>query len=247
MKENKYDNPVFFEKYGQMNRSKEGLTGAGEWETLRQLLPDFTGKRVLDLGCGYGWHCLYAAEHGAASVLGIDLSQKMLEIAQQKNTFSQVTYRRMAIEDIHFPTACFDIVLSSLALHYVESFDAVAEQVSHCLPPGGIFIFSVEHPVFTAQGPQEWHYDEHGNILHFPVDNYFYEGKRSAVFLGEPVTKYHKTLTTYTNGLLENGFELLNLTEPQPPAHMMNLSGMKDEMRRPMMLIVKARKKDVPA
>ena len=54
MQENKYDNPVFFEKYSQMSRSREGLSGAGEWETLKDLLPDFAGKRVLDLGCGSG-------------------------------------------------------------------------------------------------------------------------------------------------------------------------------------------------
>ena len=52
MKENKYDEQIFFEKYSQMSRSKEGLEGAGEWETLRQILPDFRGKRVLDMGCG---------------------------------------------------------------------------------------------------------------------------------------------------------------------------------------------------
>ena len=30
--------------------------GAGEWHVLKTILPDFTGKRVLDLGCGFGWH-----------------------------------------------------------------------------------------------------------------------------------------------------------------------------------------------
>lgn len=42
---------------------------AGEWHELERLPPDFAGKRVLDLGCGYGWHCTYAAEHGASNVL----------------------------------------------------------------------------------------------------------------------------------------------------------------------------------
>ena len=55
MKENRYDDPQFFEKYGQMARSQKGLAGAGEWRELKKLLPDFSGKRVLDLGCGYGW------------------------------------------------------------------------------------------------------------------------------------------------------------------------------------------------
>ena len=45
-------------------------------------------------------------------------------------------------------------------------------------------MFSAEHPVFTASGSQDWYYDAAGNILHFPVDNYYYEGKREAVFLG---------------------------------------------------------------
>lgn len=78
MKKSPYDRERFFEKYSQMDRSRLGLAGAGEWESLEPLLPDFAGKRVLDLGCGYGWHCIYAAEHGAAAVTGVDLSEKML-------------------------------------------------------------------------------------------------------------------------------------------------------------------------
>ena len=76
MKENPYDNELFFEKYSQMPRSVQGLSAAGEWETLRSLLPDFRGKRLLDLGCGYGWHCAYAMEHGAFSAAGVDISKR---------------------------------------------------------------------------------------------------------------------------------------------------------------------------
>lgn len=243
MKENKYDDAVFFEKYSQMSRSQNGLDGAGEWETLQTLLPDFSGKRVLDLGCGYGWHCIYAMEQGAASATGVDISEKMLQVAREKTKYPQVNYLRMPIEEIDFPAGSFDVVISSLAFHYVASFEEVAKKVSACLTAGGAFVFSVEHPVFTAYGSQDWICDEAGEILHFPVDNYFYEGKRMANFLGEPVTKYHKTLTTYLNGLLANGFELLSVVEPQPPEKMLSLQGMKDEMRRPMMLIVSARRK----
>ncbi|WP_339101841.1 class I SAM-dependent methyltransferase [Candidatus Enterococcus clewellii] len=241
MKENTYDNQTFFEKYSQMERSQKGLDGAGEWQTLKQLLPDFKNKAVLDLGCGYGWHCIYAAEHGAASVIGVDLSEKMLETARSKTSFPQVNYIQAGIEDIDFPENNFDIVLSSLALHYVPSFEKVAAHLHKALKPNGIFIFSVEHPVFTAEGTQQWTYAEDGTILHFPVDNYFYEGKRTAEFLGEEVTKYHKTLTTYIDGLLTNGFQVQRVVEPMPPKHMMTIPGMVDEMRRPMMLIVSAK------
>ena len=87
-------------------------------------------------------------------------------------------------------------------------------------------------------------YDAQGKIVCFPVDNYYYEGRRVAHFLGEEVVKYHKTLTTYLNGLLTSGFELKNIVEPQPPQRLLDtVPGMRDEMRRPMMLIVSAVKK----
>ena len=244
MKENKYDDEVFFEKYKQMERSQKGLEGAGEWETLQALLPDFAGKRVLDLGCGYGWHCLYAAEHGAVAVTGIDISERMLAAARAKNSHEVIHYCRIPMEDIAFPEDSFDIVLSSLAFHYLESFAAIVAKVSAMLPHGGDFVFSVEHPVFTAYGTQDWIYDGHGNILHFPVDRYFYEGKREAHFLGEQVVKYHRTLTTYINVLLQHGFHITGLQEPQPPVRLLDaVPGMRDELRRPMMLIIAAQKK----
>src|SRR5699024_7671524 len=123
MKENKYDDNIFFQKYSQMSRSQQGLAGAGEWETLRKLLPDFKDKRVLDLGCGYGWHCIYAMEHGASSVVGVDISHKMLEVAKEKTHFPEVEYECCAIEDIDFPEESFDVILSSLAFHYIEGYE----------------------------------------------------------------------------------------------------------------------------
>jgi hypothetical protein len=62
------------------------------------------------------------------------------------------------------------------------------------------------------------------------------------VFLGERVVKYHRTLTTYLNILLTNGFIINQIAEPQPPENMMDIPGMVNEMRRPMMLIVSATK-----
>lgn len=243
MKENKYDNELFFKKYSEMNRSKKGLDGAGEWSELKKLLPDFKNKNVLDLGCGYGWHCIYAYENGARKITGIDISKKMINTAKEKSKNLNIEYKCCAMEDLEFKENSFDVVLSSLAFHYIKNFEDLVKNISRWLLPEGDFIFSVEHPVFTSYGTQDWYYDCDGNILHFPVDNYYYEGKRDAIFLGETVTKYHRTLTTYIDTLLRNGFELKHIIEPKPPEEMLNISGMKDEMRRPMMLIISAHKK----
>lgn len=248
MKENKYDDDRFFAQYSQMSRSVEGLRGAGEWHLLKKMLPDFAGKRVLDLGCGFGWHCIYAVEHGATHVTGIDISEKMLEEARRRNFSPLIEYKCMAIEDFDFRPESYDIVISSLTFHYLESFDNISRKINDCLTSGGSFVFSVEHPIFTAYGNQDWYYDQEGNRLHWPMDRYFSEGKRTAVFLGEEVTKYHKTLTTYINGLLTAGFEICELIEPEPDKVMLDsIPEMKDELRRPMMLLISAKKKSKDA
>jgi len=243
LRENKYDDDRFFEEYSRFPRSVQGLSAAGEWHELKKLLPSFKEKRVLDLGCGFGWHCIYAARQGASYVLGTDISEKMLAVARIKTAYPCIEYRQMAMEDMDFSANAFDVVISSLAFHYTSDFKDLCVKISACLTAGGHFVFSVEHPIFTAYGTQDWAYDMDGNRIHWPVDSYFFEGKRDTVFLGEHIIKYHKTLTTYLNTLLQTGFTITGIVEPQPAKHLLNtVSDMKDELRRPMMLLVSAKK-----
>lgn len=239
---NIYDNEQFFDEYSKMARSQKGLAGAGEWQALKAILPDLQGQRFLDLGCGYGWHSIYAAENGATQVVGIDSSTKMLEIAQTKNEFNNVKFEKMDINNMTFAPESFDIAFSSLALHYIQNFEGVVKQVNHLLTDKGTFIFSVEHPVFTAEGSEQWRLKDDGTIDSFPVDHYFDEGVRETNFWQTTVTKYHRTLTTYLEVLLKNGFVINHVVEPTPPDSMLDMPGMKDEFRRPMMLIISASK-----
>ncbi|MDL2249001.1 class I SAM-dependent methyltransferase, partial [Tyzzerella sp. OttesenSCG-928-J15] len=170
------------------------------------------------------------------------ISAKMLEVARNKNKFDSVSYRQISMEDIDYPDESFDIILSSLALHYVKDLQDVFKNAARMLKPDGLFIFSAEHPVFTAEGSQSWHVDADGQIMHWPVDRYFDEGERSAVFLGSNVVKYHHTITTYINGLIDAGFIINRLVEPMPPENMLDDDGMKNELRRPMMILFSAKK-----
>ncbi|PYI54274.1 class I SAM-dependent methyltransferase [Paenibacillus flagellatus] len=245
MKQNKYDDIAFFEKYGQMPRSVGGLDAAGEWPALREMLPELQGKRVLDLGCGYGWHCRYARERQARSVVGVDLSENMLARARASTDDPAIEYRRGAIEDVDFAEGEFDVVISSLALHYVERFDDACRNVHHCLTPGGSFVLSVEHPIFTARAAQDWHYGPQGERLHWPVDDYQDEGPRQTRFLDHDVVKYHRTVATHVNALLDAGFRITRLSEPQPtPEALAEHPDMRDETRRPLFLLIAAVKPD---
>jgi hypothetical protein len=76
------------------------------------------------------------------------------------------------------------------------------------------------------------------------VDNYFYSGERVTHFLGQNVTKQHHTLTQILMGLINAGFGLEAVEEAMPSNDMMEIPGMSDEMRRPMMLLIKALKLD---
>ena len=237
---NEYDNEKFFQEYANMTRSKEGLSAAGEWRRLKPLFPPLQGKTVLDLGCGYGWHCMYAAEQGAARVLGLDLSRKMIEEAKRRNEGAGIEYRVCGIEEYEYPESSWDCVVSNLALHYIEDIEMIFRKVYRTLKAGGTFLFNIEHPVFTAGVGQDWIYTEAGSPRYWPVDNYFITGERNTRFLGCNVVKQHHTLTQILMGLLNNGFELEKVEEVKPPEEMMDIPGMKDELRRPMMLLVKA-------
>lgn len=236
-----YDDAHFFDQYAQMYRSVEGLDGAGEWHQLKPLFPPLEGARMLDLGCGYGWHCKYAADRGAAEVLGIDLSARMIREARLRNAHPAIEYRVCALEDYAYPENAWDCAVSNLALHYVADLEAVYRNVHRTLKSGGIFLFNIEHPVFTAGVRQDWIYDAGGRPLYWPVDGYFIPGERATRFLGCEVRKQHHTLTQILMGLIRAGFALEAVVEAEPPEEMMQLPGMADELRRPMMLLVRAR------
>src|SRR3546814_6404013 len=78
MVQNIYDNPEFFAGDSRLPRQVQGLAGAPEWPAIRAMLPELAGKRVVDLGCGFGWFARWARQPGAASGLGLDLSVKLL-------------------------------------------------------------------------------------------------------------------------------------------------------------------------
>src|SRR5581483_9756331 len=241
MKQNKYDDPSFFTNYSQMARSIGGLEEAGEWPAFRSLLPELRDKNVLDLGCGFGWHCRYTREQQARSAVGVDLSEKMIARAREITNDSAIEYHRLAIEDIDFPAGEFDVVISSLALHYVEHFDIVCQKVHHCLVSGGTFVLSVEHPIFTALAAQDWYYGQHSERLHWPVDHYQEEGPRQTRFLDHDVVKYHRTISTYLNVLIEADFTIKKLYEPQPAQAILDKRpDWRDETRRPMFLLIAA-------
>jgi SAM-dependent methyltransferase len=242
MTQNIYDNPEFFAGYSRLGRSLEGLGGAAEWPALRALLPDLRDFRVVDLGCGFGWFCRWAREQGAAEVLGIDVSERMLARARADTTDAAITYVRADLERVELAEAAFDIAYSSLALHYIENLERLLANVRRVLIPGGYLVFSAEHPIFTAPAHPGWMVDADGRKS-WPVDSYLCEGPRRTDWLAKDVIKQHRTLGTYLNLLLRLGFALTHVEEWGPTDEQIAARPcLAEERQRPMFLLVAARR-----
>ena len=236
--QNIYDDPDFFAGYRALRTNDTGLNGAIEVPALQRLLPDLAGADVLDLGCGFGDFARLARARGAASVTGVDISERMLAEAALRTQDPAIVYVRGAIET-YTPTRAFDLVVSSLALHYVEDYAGVARRVFAMLKPGGRFLFSVEHPMCTAH-PVGW-VKEGGAPLHWPVDRYGDEGPRATTWFVDGVVKYHRGVATYVAALLDAGFALAHLGEPGPtPEALAARPDLAKETRRPPFLVLMA-------
>jgi len=238
--QNVYDDPTFFEGYSQLPRSLHGLEGAPEWPAIRALLPDLTGRSVIDLGCGFGWFCRWARAQGAAEVLGLDVSENMLARAKAETDDPAIRYRIADLDKETLLKAAFDLAYSSLAFHYVADFDRLIGEVRQSLRPGGQLIFSIEHPIYMAPADPGW-IDLKGRKA-WPVTQYLREGRRETNWLAEGVVKYHRTIGTTINSLIAEGFVVERLLEWRPSdAQLEDMPSLAEEMERPMILIVKCR------
>ncbi len=177
MTQNIYDDPEFFQGYSQMNRSIGGLDAAPEWPALKALLPAMHGLNVVDLGCGYGWFSRWARGSGAANVLGLDVSEKMLERARQTTVATNIRYERADLEQLDLPVCSVDLAYSSLALHYIKNLSGLFAHLYAALKPGAHFVFSIEHPIFMAPRNPGWLVYSEGN-KRWPLDSYQMEGER---------------------------------------------------------------------
>lgn len=241
MSQNIYDQPGFFAAYAKLPRSEKGLDAAPEWASLRAMLPPMEGLRVLDLGCGYGWFARWARGQGAASVLGIDVSERMLAQARELTHDAGIEYRQGDLEALDLPIAAFDLVFSSLAFHYVADLPEMFRQAHSAMAPEATLVFSQEHPLLTAPSRQGWETLPDGRRI-WPLDRYLVEGERVTDWLAPGVVKQHRSLGTLLNTLIEAGFTLSQMQEWGPNDEQVAAQpALAEERDRPSFLLVKAR------
>lgn len=244
-KQNIYDNQTFFDGYKKLRENEINANNLFEIPALFSLLPDLKGKEVLDLGCGFGDHCIEYIKKGAKRVVGIDISTKMLDVARKENNDPKIEYINMSMEDLDKGLGEFDVIISSLALHYVEDFSRVIKNIYSLLREGGYFVFSQENPLCTSYfGKHDrWTVDEDGNKLYLNLEKYGIEGEKESRWFVDGVKKYHRMFSTIINTLIETGFTIEKLIEPLPSKEILDKHPeYRDLFHKPDFLIVRVKK-----
>lgn len=121
-----------------------------ERPTTLALLPDVSGRDVLDSGCGPGWYADWLVHRGAR-VVAVDCSRSMVELADRRVS-GRARVLKADVRNFRgvFPDSAFDLVLSSLVLHYLDDLSEVFVEWARVLRPGGTLVFSTHHPICQA-------------------------------------------------------------------------------------------------
>lgn len=242
--QNIYDNQIFFDGYKKLRGNPSAANDIVEKPALFSLAPNLQNKSVLDIGCGYGENCVEFIKMGASNVTGLDISIKMLEVAESENASLNIKYINKSMTDLNEITEKYDVVFSSLAVHYIEDFDKLVSDIYNLLNEGGYFIFSQEHPLTTALLTQNyWTRNADNEHIHYNLTTYALEGERKVTWIVDGVIKYHRTMSSIINSLSNAGFIIDKILEPIPSKEIMDqYPSYKKCIHKPDFLLIKVKK-----
>ena len=217
--------------YAERNH-REAARVEYEWPMVRALLPDVTGRRVLDAGTGAGHYAGWLAEQGA-EVVGIDASEGMLAQARERHgdrcTFQQADLR----EPLPFDSGEFQLVVCQLTLEHIRDWDQVLVELGRVLEADGQLVVSTAHP-FSTYFVIEHEPPEIGSADATTAD--YYSVERYARDWGdeEPmwVPFFRRPLREVLRPVFEAGFRLADLREPAPDSEDRFLGYFDDETPR---------------
>lgn len=242
--QNVYDQKEFFNAYKEMRDLKINANELIEIPTIKKMLPDLKDKKILDLGCGDGCMSRYFVEQGTKSVIGIDVSTNMINEAKKHNC-QNIEYFVMPMEEISSLKGKFDIVYSSLAFHYIEDFSKLIYDISNKLKKNGYLVFSQEHPIATCiKMPKDGtkHIDIDGK-RYYLVSDYNSDGERKIDWNIDGVIKYHRSISTLFNTIIQNNFVIEEVQEAKPSKEAIKLvPKYQYQNDRPYFIFIRAKK-----
>lgn len=213
-----------------------------EMPATLELLGNIKEKKILDLGCGPGFHIKYLVKNGA-SVKGLDISKELIHFAKKENP--SVDFKIGDMEKLPYKNAEFDIVLCSLVLGHLKRWDRVLNEISRVLKAKGIFVFSIRNPISECSKKII-----SGNKKLRVIEGYFNENWMIEDWKdnkGNSATgaHHHKTYETIIKLLLGNNFEIIGYKDTKPSLKLKKLfpQQYEDTINRPHFCVWKVRKR----
>jgi ubiquinone/menaquinone biosynthesis C-methylase UbiE len=196
-------------------------------------------KRVLDVGCGTGILSAKIKRWGAADVFGVDPSSKMIEIAEQENP--GLYFQVGSAEKLPYADAMFDVVASSLVLHYLKDLNPPLQEISRVLKPGGDLIFTMHHPLQESMDYPSIH-DERPPI----AKPYFNNDRYTWNLCGVELENYHHTFEDIFKALQSAQMVWQDLIECRPdPRSKDHFPGFAFTSQYPTFIAIHAQKKTI--
>jgi ubiquinone/menaquinone biosynthesis C-methylase UbiE len=223
-----------------------------EKPAMYSALGSVRGKTILCLGCGAGEECAYIKSLGAKRVVGIDISKSLIETA--KKNFPDIEFEVMDMEKLNFAKSFFDLVYSSLVLHYVEDWTKTLNKIRRVLKKDKIFLFSTHNPIYWSALKKE-NGNEKSHVLGYLKNkktkktkvygDYLNIRKINDIWFDNfKVTYYHKPFSSIMENIIKSGFKIIDCIEPRPLNSMkkIDLEYWKKSNKLPLFIIFKLQK-----
>ncbi|WP_254863951.1 class I SAM-dependent methyltransferase [Halovivax gelatinilyticus] len=176
------------------------------WPGVEPLLPDLSGTRVLDAGCGIGEYVGRFLDRDA-DVVGVDASTGAVETARERHGDRVRFHQADLTEPLEFASDdAFDLVFCNLVLDHVADWRPTFAQFRRLLDPDGTLVFTTIHPTRRYRRHREELSSYH------EIDSYVLEwGETDA-----RVVQYHRPIQEIVDSLSETGFHVEEFREITP-------------------------------
>lgn len=222
-----------------------------------QMLPDVNGIAGLDIGCGEGYNTRLLAERGAR-MTAIDISAAFLRHARKENENRSLRINTAASDAAALPfrPGSYGFAAAFVSLMDVGRIRAAIGEAHRVLKPGGFLPFSIIHPCCDTPHRRQLR-DADGKVYAVEVGDYFrpVDGDiREWLFSAAPpearaglpmlrTPRFARTLSSWMNLLVEQGFRIERMEEPRPSDEVVaEHPNLQDAQVAAYLLIVRVRK-----
>ncbi|MBI4226077.1 class I SAM-dependent methyltransferase [Candidatus Roizmanbacteria bacterium] len=183
---------------------------------IEKMLGDVAHKTILDAGCGNGYWSRRLAKK-AKKVIAIDSSVRLIEIAKAKNNQANIEYQIMTLgEALKFGDKTFDLILSSMVLHYVPNLNTVASEFNRILKTRSKVIICVQHPLYQYHFRAQEIAGKKNNYFPKTVGYFDRIQLKQVTLFGKAILDIHnRPMEDYLRPFFKSGFALTDFSEPE--------------------------------